>query len=745
MLTFEALVSLGAGFAGGRGDGAVGIQEDGVFAAELSGVMAGSVSTAARPTHDPAGTKASMPAPVSASVPVPGVAGIGTLYGAGEGAELRLAGALLCADAAAQGEAVSEGLAALVMRAAVRTDADASDGLGETVTADGASGEAVGEEAGLTMVSLETAAEMPPPVDPALVVTSTLGGSDGAAVSGGGTQTAAVTSGASTSGAASSSAAPGTPLPAEPAGAEIPTFFPRPTTGGQRPVADSTSPSTGGASGDVPAVGTGVGGTLGAGPASAAMTATAAPSIATNDVPDGLSAAGIGVSGPNGEVVPGRADTGAGVQPNPGQAPVLTAASMAAAGGEPALAPRGVGQPASSAPGQAPAAGPAIPVTPRIPTGGQASESAAALLKAVEGDEAIVSLRATHAAAGRPAASAPAIAAPQAQTSLGQDAALAGAAATRAAAGGVPGAPGGDAPAVSSEDGLLEAEGEAPPVRREASGTTRETGAPQAMRVAAGEPRMAGLSGRTDGTVLASDPDMSVEPDLVADGEPVPAKPGAPATRPQTAAGVPPAPVAASAIAATQPSVEPALMAEGFDEAGELIRDLSLGSAGRGSEAQAGRPAQQAAGQQATLPTAMMAMEIARQAQRGSTRFEIRLDPPELGRVDVHLKIGDDGKVQAHLIVERRDTLDMFMRDQRGMERALENAGLKSNPDGGLQFSLKDQGQGQRFAGQEGRQGASGHPAASQSEAEGDTVQPQGLERLAAYARDGARGIDIRV
>ncbi len=166
----------------------------------------------------------------------------------------------------------------------------------------------------------------------------------------------------------------------------------------------------------------------------------------------------------------------------------------------------------------------------------------------------------------------------------------------------------------------------------------------------------------------------------------------------------------------------------------------------RAMDTQAARLAQTAQGTASSLPTAMVAAEIARNAQRGVSRFEIRLDPPELGRVDVHLKINDDGKVQAHLVVERRDTLDMFMRDQRGMERALENAGLKTNADGGLQFSLKDQGQ--NFAGRDGNQNGNGTQAAGLNkeaaggEAAETTLMP---ERIAAYSRNGVNGVDIRI
>jgi len=96
----------------------------------------------------------------------------------------------------------------------------------------------------------------------------------------------------------------------------------------------------------------------------------------------------------------------------------------------------------------------------------------------------------------------------------------------------------------------------------------------------------------------------------------------------------------------------------------------------------------------AAVPLAGLAVEIVARAQDGGKRFDIRLDPPELGRVDVRLSVEDNGKVTSHLVVERAETLDLLRRDQPQLERALQQAGL--NSDGGLQFSLRDQNSAQR-------------------------------------------------
>ena len=108
--------------------------------------------------------------------------------------------------------------------------------------------------------------------------------------------------------------------------------------------------------------------------------------------------------------------------------------------------------------------------------------------------------------------------------------------------------------------------------------------------------------------------------------------------------------------------------------------------------------------QQLNLP--QLTFEIVRQVNDGNTRFQIRLDPPELGRIDVKLDIDKSGQVHARLTVEKAETLDLMQRDQRGLERALQQAGLdgaKTN----LEFSLKQN----PFSsgGQHGQDGGSGN------------------------------------
>ena len=103
------------------------------------------------------------------------------------------------------------------------------------------------------------------------------------------------------------------------------------------------------------------------------------------------------------------------------------------------------------------------------------------------------------------------------------------------------------------------------------------------------------------------------------------------------------------------------------------------------------------ASDESRVAIAGLAAEIATRATEGKRRFEVRLDPPELGRIDVRLDIGRDGQVTSRLVVEKAETLDLLRRDAQSLQQTLQNAGLRTDA-GGLQFSLRDQSGGQQQA-----------------------------------------------
>lgn len=99
-------------------------------------------------------------------------------------------------------------------------------------------------------------------------------------------------------------------------------------------------------------------------------------------------------------------------------------------------------------------------------------------------------------------------------------------------------------------------------------------------------------------------------------------------------------------------------------------------------------------------PLHVVPVEIGARALAGNKRFDIRLDPAELGRIDVSLEISDKGEVSAKLTVDRVETLHMLQRDARTLERAFEQAGLKPS-EGGIDMSLRDSGDQQAGARQQ--------------------------------------------
>ncbi len=146
-----------------------------------------------------------------------------------------------------------------------------------------------------------------------------------------------------------------------------------------------------------------------------------------------------------------------------------------------------------------------------------------------------------------------------------------------------------------------------------------------------------------------------------------------------------------------------------------------------------------ATNQPVPLQAAALAIEIAARAKDGMRQFEIRLDPPELGRVDVKLNVDKSGHVNTHLTVDRPETLDLLRRDAQGLERALQQAGLKTS-DGNLEFSLRQQtpdGSNQRQA-QSQQNNTNGLVSADADTASTIHAEYQWAARLRG-------GVDIRV
>ncbi len=126
---------------------------------------------------------------------------------------------------------------------------------------------------------------------------------------------------------------------------------------------------------------------------------------------------------------------------------------------------------------------------------------------------------------------------------------------------------------------------------------------------------------------------------------------------------------------------------------GSPLTQATSGTTGAPAAAAMMRPAP-AMPQPAFQPPAIqVAMNIADAIEDGSSRIGIRLHPEELGRVDVRLSIGRDGRVSAMVLADRPDTLTLLRNDSHALERALADAGLHAET-GGLSFGLRERGEG---------------------------------------------------
>ena len=138
------------------------------------------------------------------------------------------------------------------------------------------------------------------------------------------------------------------------------------------------------------------------------------------------------------------------------------------------------------------------------------------------------------------------------------------------------------------------------------------------------------------------------------------------------------------------------------------------------------------------VPIDQVAVHIRKAAVAGQDHIRIRLHPAELGQIDVRLQLNSDGAVKAAIAVDRAETLDLLQRDARGLERSLQDAGLKTD-SGSLSFHLRGEGQGGTKGGQGGAADAG---AAGRDGGEAETSPD---EPLPAPPSGAERALDITV
>ncbi len=119
----------------------------------------------------------------------------------------------------------------------------------------------------------------------------------------------------------------------------------------------------------------------------------------------------------------------------------------------------------------------------------------------------------------------------------------------------------------------------------------------------------------------------------------------------------------------------------------------------------------------------------------------MQLRPEALGAVDVDLQLHKDGSMRAVISAEKPETLEWLKRDVQHLERALQDAGVKTD-SGSLSFALREQRQEgfggfARSGGRRGSGGAVGEPA--------DGRMGEAKVAEAAARRTARGGVDVRI
>jgi flagellar hook-length control protein FliK len=118
----------------------------------------------------------------------------------------------------------------------------------------------------------------------------------------------------------------------------------------------------------------------------------------------------------------------------------------------------------------------------------------------------------------------------------------------------------------------------------------------------------------------------------------------------------------------------------------------------------------------AGTPAQQVALQIHKASDGAISRLNLTLHPAELGRVEIKMETAENGILRAVISAERPEALELLARDARGLERALQDAGLKTDSQ-----SLAFERQGANPGG-DGRPGQDGERTAGHEENPADEL-----------------------
>ncbi|MBC9032564.1 flagellar hook-length control protein FliK [Sphingomonas sp. JC676] len=103
-----------------------------------------------------------------------------------------------------------------------------------------------------------------------------------------------------------------------------------------------------------------------------------------------------------------------------------------------------------------------------------------------------------------------------------------------------------------------------------------------------------------------------------------------------------------------------------------------------------------------------LGVEIARKVGAGEDTLRVRLNPVELGRVEVTLAFDDRGNMRATMRAESQHALDLLRQDAPDLGRALDSAGIRADAQS-FRFESRSDGNGGSAGGQTGQHQSRGN------------------------------------
>jgi flagellar hook-length control protein FliK len=134
----------------------------------------------------------------------------------------------------------------------------------------------------------------------------------------------------------------------------------------------------------------------------------------------------------------------------------------------------------------------------------------------------------------------------------------------------------------------------------------------------------------------------------------------------------------------------------------------------------------------------------------GHDQIRIHLKPESLGSIDISIALSQDGSAQVRVVSDNLETFDLLQRDARGLERALNEAGIKADA-GSLQFQLRDGGQGQQAQNQSAGSDGRGYGQRDDGQGQGRGTQRGDAQDIVEMEDNGmyrlvaTTGLNIRV